>query len=78
MASVTKAMSATLLMTLVDRGLVGLDDDVGKYFPSLKGIEVKAPLRVRHLLTQGGWPTSPCTTTRCRTWRSGWPTPTRT
>jgi CubicO group peptidase (beta-lactamase class C family) len=54
MASVTKTMSATLLMMLVDAGLVGLDDDVSKYFPVLKGIEVKKPLRVRNLLNHTG------------------------
>jgi CubicO group peptidase (beta-lactamase class C family) len=54
MASVTKTMSATLLMMLVDRDLVGLDDDLSKYFPALKGIEVKKPLKVRNLLNHTG------------------------
>jgi len=54
MASVTKTMSAVMLMMLVDRGLVGLEDDVSKFFPSLKGIEVKKPLLVRNLLNHTG------------------------
>jgi CubicO group peptidase (beta-lactamase class C family) len=54
MASVTKTMSATLLMTLVDRGLVGLDDEVSKYLPALKEIAVKKPLKIRNLLNHTG------------------------
>lgn len=60
MASVTKTMSATLMMELVDRGLVSLDDPVDKFLPAFKGIQVKKPLKIRHLYTHtsglGDWP----------------------
>ncbi|OWK38153.1 serine hydrolase domain-containing protein [Fimbriiglobus ruber] len=51
MASVTKAMSATLMLTLVDRGLVRLDDPVDKFVPALRGVKVDKPLLIRHLYT---------------------------
>ena len=61
MASVTKTMSATLMLELIDRGLVGLDDPVGKYLPALRGIPMKKPLTIHHLYTHTsgltvGWP----------------------
>ncbi len=49
MASITKLMSGTLLMTLVDQGLVELDDTVDEYLPPFQGIEVETPLTIRHL-----------------------------
>ncbi len=51
MASVTKTMSATLIMMLVDRGLVDLDTPVEKYLPQLRGIDVQTPITIRHLYT---------------------------
>ncbi len=51
MASVTKAMSATTMMMLIDEGVVGLDDRVDKFLPALRGIEVERPLTIRHLYT---------------------------
>lgn len=51
MASVTKTMSATLMMQLVDQGLIGLDDPIDQYLPALKGIAVSQPLTIRHLYT---------------------------
>lgn len=51
MASVTKTMSATNMMMLIDRGLVGLDDPVDKFLPALRGISVETPLTIRHLYT---------------------------
>jgi CubicO group peptidase (beta-lactamase class C family) len=51
MASVTKPMSATLMMMLVDRGLVKLDDPVDKFVPALRGLRPEKPLRIRHLYT---------------------------
>jgi len=51
MASVTKMLAASLLMQLVDQGLVGLDDPVEKYLPALRNIPVETPLTVRHLYT---------------------------
>ncbi len=51
MASITKAMSATLMMMLVDQGLVNLDDPVDKFLPALRDIKVEKPLTIRHLYT---------------------------
>jgi len=51
MASVTKAMSATAMMMLIDQGAVGMDDRVDKFLPALRGIEVERPLTIRHLYT---------------------------
>jgi CubicO group peptidase (beta-lactamase class C family) len=49
MASITKAMSATLMMMLVDQGLVQLDDPVEKYLPAFKGVRTAEPLTIRRL-----------------------------
>ena len=48
LASLTKPFGATILMQLVEDGLVNLDDPVGDY-----GVELSSPgtIRVRHLLT---------------------------
>jgi CubicO group peptidase (beta-lactamase class C family) len=51
MASVTKAMSATIMMQLVDQGLVGLDDRIDQFIPGMSGVEVSQPLTIRHLYT---------------------------
>ncbi len=51
MASVTKPMSASLMMMLVDQGLVRLEDSVDRYLPPLRGIPVETPLTIRHLYT---------------------------
>ncbi|MGD2175432.1 MAG: serine hydrolase [Candidatus Brocadiaceae bacterium] len=51
MASITKLMSGTLMMMLVDQGLVDLDAEVGEYLPALRGIDAETPLTVRHLYT---------------------------
>lgn len=60
MASVTKTMSASLMMMLVDQGLVDLDAPLDTYLPALHGIKVETPLTVRHLYTHTGgldrWP----------------------
>jgi CubicO group peptidase (beta-lactamase class C family) len=55
-ASMTKPITATALMILVDRGKVGLDDPVSRYLPEFEGITVKGqpltrPITVQHLLT---------------------------
>ncbi len=60
MASITKSMSGTLMMMLVDQGLVNLDDPVVKYLPSFGMASVPVPLTIRHLYThtsglQGHW-----------------------
>lgn len=51
MASVTKAMSATLMMMLVEQGLVDLDDPIDKFLPAVRGQNVETPLTIRHLYT---------------------------
>jgi CubicO group peptidase (beta-lactamase class C family)/lysophospholipase L1-like esterase len=51
MASITKTMSASLMMMLVDQGLVDLDDRIDKYIPALRNIKVETPLTIRHLYT---------------------------
>jgi CubicO group peptidase (beta-lactamase class C family) len=51
MASITKLLSGTLMMMLVDQELVDLDDRVDKFIPALRSIEVKTPLTIRHLYT---------------------------
>jgi CubicO group peptidase (beta-lactamase class C family) len=51
MASITKAMSASLMMMLVDQGLVGLDDPIDKHIPAVRGIKVDTPLTIRNLYT---------------------------
>lgn len=51
MASITKLLSGTLMMMLVDQGRVDLDAPVDRYVPALRSIQVKTPLTVRHLYT---------------------------
>jgi len=57
MASLTKLMSGTLVMMLVDQGLIDLDEPIDAYLPELRGIKVKTPLTMRHLYTHtaGMW-----------------------
>ncbi|HET7700912.1 MAG TPA: serine hydrolase domain-containing protein [Candidatus Limnocylindria bacterium] len=57
-ASVTKTITATVLMRLVDQGAVSLDATVRTYIPSfrLKDPDAAARATVRHLVTHtGGW-----------------------
>jgi CubicO group peptidase (beta-lactamase class C family) len=49
-ASVTKPLTATAVMLLVERGLVCLDDSVAAILPEFAG-EGRDEIRVRHLLT---------------------------
>ncbi|HBA83059.1 MAG TPA: hypothetical protein DCZ95_03095 [Verrucomicrobia bacterium] len=51
MASITKLMSGTLMMMLVDQNLVRLDDRIEDYLPPFRGMDMKTPLTVRHLYT---------------------------
>ncbi|MBY0230423.1 MAG: beta-lactamase family protein [Gemmataceae bacterium] len=51
MASVTKTMSATLMMQLIGQGIVAADDPIGKHYPALDTIKAKKPLTLRHLYT---------------------------
>jgi len=57
MASITKLLSGTLMMMLVDKGLVALDDPVDKYLPVFRDVEVERPLTIRRLYvhTNGLW-----------------------
>lgn len=54
--SVTKIFTATLVMQLVDEGLVGLDDPVQAHLPEFRTADPAASERitVRHLLTHTG------------------------
>ena len=57
MASITKTLSANLMMMLVDQGLVDLDDRADKYLPPLREATSIRPLTVRHLYTHtSGFP----------------------
>lgn len=49
-ASITKPVTATAVMRLVEQGLVGLDDPVAEHVPAF-GCRGKGAVRVRHLLT---------------------------
>lgn len=51
MASITKTMSATLMMMLVDQEIVELDVPIDNYIPELKNVHVPTPLTIRHLYT---------------------------
>lgn len=51
MASITKAMSASLMWQMVDQGIVNLDDRVDKYLPALRDVPSRTPLTLRHLYT---------------------------
>jgi len=51
MASLTKLISGTLMMLLVDQGLIDLDDRADKYLPPLRGRQGNKPLTIRHLYT---------------------------
>ncbi len=50
-ASISKFMSGTLMMMLVDQGLVDLDDRVDTYLPPLRDVPVERPLIIRNLYT---------------------------
>ncbi|MDR3637984.1 MAG: serine hydrolase [Isosphaeraceae bacterium] len=50
-ASINKVMTGVAVMMLVDRGLINLDDDITRYFPSLSDVKLARPITVRHLLT---------------------------
>lgn len=65
MASMTKPVTAVAIMTLYDKGLIGIDDPVEKYLPRFKDLDIiklingnvekvdktKTTLTVKHLLT---------------------------
>jgi len=49
MASTTKMLSGTLLMMMVDQGLMDLEDPIQDYLPALAEIETNEPLTIRRL-----------------------------
>lgn len=49
--SITKALSGALLMTFVDRGVIRLDDPVGKVLPEFRDSGVENPVTFHHLFT---------------------------
>jgi CubicO group peptidase (beta-lactamase class C family) len=51
MASITKTMSSSCMLMLIDRGLVDLDEPVEKYLPPLRGLRTEQPATIRHLYT---------------------------
>ncbi|MES2473994.1 MAG: serine hydrolase domain-containing protein, partial [Pseudomonadota bacterium] len=50
LASITKPMTAAVVMTLVDAGKLSLDDKVTKFFPAFTG-EGREAITIRHCLT---------------------------
>lgn len=54
-ASISKAVTATAVMTLVDRGLIDLDDDVNQYLDDFQVAAVEGTaVTFAHLLTHSG------------------------
>ena len=51
MASITKLLGGTLMMTLVEQNQVSLNDPIDKFLPAFQNIAVKTPLTIRHLYT---------------------------
>ncbi len=49
MASATKMMSGTLIMMLVDQGLLSLEDRADKYLPPLRNVTPEWPATIRNL-----------------------------
>ena len=49
--SITKALSGSLFMTFVDRGVVSLDDPVGTVLPEFDDASVETPATFHHLFT---------------------------
>ena len=70
-ASMTKPMTGTALMILVDEGRVNVDDPVEKYLPEFKGQMVIAKQDKRHIVLQH--PTHPITVRNVLTHTSGLP-----
>ena len=49
--SISKALSGSLLMMFVDRGVIQLDDPVGKILPAFRSPDVETPATFHHLFT---------------------------
>jgi CubicO group peptidase (beta-lactamase class C family) len=54
LGSVSKVITATAVVALVDRGMLSLDDLVGPLLPSVDFGEAERSLTVEHLLSHGG------------------------
>jgi len=54
MASITKMLSGTLVMMLVDQGRMDLDDPIQDYLPALAGLHTNRPLTIRRLYNHSG------------------------
>lgn len=56
-ASLTKMISGSCMMMVVDRGILDLDDDIAKVLPFMRNAGVKTPLTLRRMYTHynGGW-----------------------
>ncbi len=52
LASLSKPLTALVILRLCDRGLMSLDDPVSKYIPELPGYDKDHSLHVRDLLHQ--------------------------
>ena len=52
-ASISKALSGTLFMSFVDRGLIDLTDPVEKFIPAFPAGQAKTPATMHHLITHG-------------------------
>jgi CubicO group peptidase (beta-lactamase class C family) len=66
LASISKPMSATAVMTLVDRGALSLDDPVSKFIAEFQGGD-RGLVTVKHLLTHtSGLPDMPPDNTKLR------------
>lgn len=50
-ASINKTLTAILLMMCVDKKLLTLDDDITRFFPTLKDAKWNKPITIRHLAT---------------------------
>ena len=70
-ASMTKPITGTALMLLVDEGLVKLDDPVEKYLPEFKNVMVAVERDAEHVLLKR--PKSPPTVRSCLSHTSGMP-----
>jgi CubicO group peptidase (beta-lactamase class C family) len=51
MASITKTMSSSCMLMLIDRGMVDLDEPVEKYLPALRDLRTEHSATIRNLYT---------------------------
>ncbi len=53
-ASVTKSFTAMAILQLEERGVLNIDDPIGRYVPEFTNRNQKDPVRIRHLLCHSG------------------------